>query len=197
MARAIDIDKRRELAREAVAVLQREGLDAPMSTLAEALGIKRPTLLYYFPTRMAIVENALADLLTEQALFVVARMSAHDHPLDQLYAQIQGVHAFHHGREERVVFLSQAIAAFGVGESRVIEIGNAAFEAQRAEMKKRLRLAIRQGRMHACDPDALLRLVRATIDGLMVQRVMTRCDLAPVHKFLWEHVLRPLKKTPE
>ncbi len=197
MARTQDMDKRRQLAREAVVVLQRDGLDASTASLAAALGIKRPTLLYYFPTREAIVETALVDLLAEQAQFVLAKILEHDHPIDQLYAQVRAVHAFHHGHEARVVFLSQAIAAFGVGESKVIEIGNAAFEAQRGEMRKRLRLAIRQGRMHACDPDALVRLVRATIDGLMVQRVMTGCDLAPVHKFLWQHVLRPLKRDPE
>ena len=31
--------------------------------------------------------------------------------IDRLYAQLRAVHEYHHGREARVVFLSQAIAA--------------------------------------------------------------------------------------
>ena len=38
---------------------------------------------------------------------------------------------------------------------------------------------------------------RALVDGLMVQRVMTDVDLAPVHAFIWDHLLAPLKLTPE
>lgn len=191
------MSRRRQLAREAVVVLQREGLETSMASLAAALGVKRPTLLYYFPTRAAIIESALVDLLAEQATFVAGKIAEHAHPIDQLYAQVRAVHSFHDGREARVLFLTQAIAASGLGESRVIAIGNAAFEIQRGELRKRLRLAMRRKTMHACDPDALMRLVRATIDGLMVQRVMTGCDLEPVHRFLWQHVLRPLKRDRE
>ena len=46
-----------------------------------------------------------------------------------------------------------------------------------------------------CDADSLIRICRAAIDGLMVQRVMMQCDLAPVHKLLWEGLLAPLKLT--
>jgi len=88
MARPPDTEKRRELARRAVAVMQREGVDVPMSRLAEALELKRPTLLYHFPTRGHIVAMALEDLLTEQAMFVLERVSRHEHPLDRLYEEV-------------------------------------------------------------------------------------------------------------
>ena len=48
-----------------------------------------------------------------------------------------------------------------------------------------------------CDADALVQLCRAVIDGLMVQRVMTKVALAPIHELFWTNVLLPLKRDPE
>ncbi len=197
MARPTETFKRRDLARKAVAVLAREGLDVPMARLADELDIKRPTLLYHFPSRSHIVEAALEDLLTEQAGYVLARVEEHTHPIDRLYAQVRAVHAFHHQREERIVMLSQAIAASGGRVSELVEIGNRVFEAHRQDAARRIREGITQGVVAPCDADALVSLVRAVIDGLMVQRVMTDVQLAPIHEFLWERVLAPLKRNPE
>lgn len=197
MARPPEPEKRRELARRAVAVLQHRGLDLSMAQLAEALEIKRPTLLYHFPTKSHIVEAALEDLLTEQAAFVLDRVARHEHPIDRLYAQVCAVHAFHHEREGRIVFLSQAIAASaGTRMAAIIEVGNRVFEAYRRAAADRIRKGIAEGTVAPCDPDALMALIRAVTDGLMVQRVMTNLDLKPVHQFLWEAVLRPLKRAP-
>lgn len=198
MARTPDIEKRRELARRAVEVLQREGVDVTMSRLAEVLEVKRPTLLYHFPTRAHIAELALEDLLTEQAMFVLRKIEAHEHPIDRVYAQIRAVHEFHHGREARVVFLSQAIATSGgTRMAEIIEVGNRVFEMHRRAAADRIRQGIARGIVHPCDADALMSLTRALTDGLMVQRVMTELDLEPVHEFFWAHVLRPLKREPE
>ena len=41
---------------------------------------------------------------------------------------------------------------------------------------------------------AIDRRIRALVDGLMVQRVVTHAPLQASHEFIWEHVLRPLKK---
>lgn len=197
MARPPEPEKRLELARQAVTVLAREGLDLPMSRLADELGIKRPTLLYHFPTRSHIVETALQDLLVEQAAYVLAKIEEHEHPIDRLYAQVRAVHAFHHGREERILLLSQAIATSGSRIPEILEIGNRVFEAHRRAAADRIRKGIKAGTVKPCDADAVVNLVRAVIDGLMVQRVMTGLDLKPVHELLWTQVLRPLKRRPE
>ncbi|MCA9594236.1 MAG: TetR/AcrR family transcriptional regulator [Myxococcales bacterium] len=197
MARPAQLDKRRDLARQAVTVLAAKGLDLPFARLAEELGVKRPTLLYHFPTKSHIVEAALEDLLTEQAAYVLTRIEQHSHPIDRLYAQVRAVHAFHHGREERIVMLSQAIAAGGGRMQEIVDIGNRVFEAHRKEAARRLREGVAQGTVWPCDADALVNLVRSVIDGLMVQRVMTQVDLTPIHEFLWQRVLAPLKRNPE
>lgn len=197
MARPPEPEKRLELAREAANVLEREGLDISTSRLAEALGLNRSTLLYHFPSRARIIETALEALLTEQAFFVLARVEKHRHPIDRLYAQLRAVHEFHHGREARIVFLSQAIAASGERMASIIEVGNRVFEAHRRAAADRVREGIERGTVAPCDADALVNMVRAVTDGLMVQRVMTGLDLAPVHELLWTNLLRPLKRKAE
>ena len=197
MARPAEPEKRLSLAREAVQVLEREGLDISTSRLAEALGLTRSTLLYHVPSRARILETALEALLTEQAFFVLARVEKHRHPIDRLYAQLRAVHEFHHGREARIVFLSQAIAATGERMAAIIEIGNQVFEAHRRAAADRVRDGIERGIVAPCDADALVNMVRAVTDGLMVQRVMTGLDLAPVHDLLWNNLLRPLKRKSE
>ena len=198
MARPPEHEKRRELARQATKVLQREGLDVSISRLAEALEIKRPTLLYHFPTKAHIVEVALENLLTEQAMFVLTKIAAHTHPIDRLYAQLRAVHEFHRGKEDRLVFLTQAIAASGTTRvSELIDVGNRVFEMHRRAAGELVRKGIADGVVHPCDVDALLAMMRAMTDGLVVQRVMTGIALEPVHEFLWERVLRPLKRDPE
>lgn len=198
MARPPEPEKRLALARRAVEVLQREGLELSMTRLAEALEVKRPTLLYHFPTRAHIVEVALEDLLREQAAFVLARMAEHDHPVDRLEAQIRAVHAFHRGREARVVFLSQAIAAnAGPRFEAIVALGNRVFAPHRQAAAEAIRAGVAEGTVEPVDADALVALVRALIDGLLVQRVMTGLDLAPVHALLVERLLRPLKRSPE
>ncbi|MBI3204693.1 MAG: TetR/AcrR family transcriptional regulator [Myxococcales bacterium] len=182
------------MARDAVSVLARLGLGTPMSRLADELGVKRPTLHYHFPTRGHIFETALEELLTEQALFVMERVNRHDHPIDRLFAQLQAVHEFHHGREERIVFLSQAIAASGERMSEIIAVGNRVFESQRRAAVKLLEDGMAEGTVAPCDAESLVAVIRALTDGLMVQRVMTDVDLAPVHQFLWAHLLSPLKR---
>ena len=195
MARPADPEKKLEIAREAVAILQREGVDLSMAALADALSLKRPTLLYHFPTKADLVQLALIDLLTEQHAFVTEKVAKHTHPIDRLYAHLRAVHAFHAGNEARVVFLTQAIAATAGSElPQIIAAGNAVFEAHRDDTVARLRAGLREGTVAPCNPEALFACIRALVDGLMVQRVVTHAPLQASHEFIWEHVLRPLKK---
>src|SRR5262245_27714197 len=183
MARPPEPEKRRELARRAARVLEREGLQISSARLAEALDIKRPTLLYHFPDHSRILEAALEDLLVEQAAFVLAKINEHEHPIDRLYAQLRAVHEFHEGREARVVFLSQAIAATaGARLPEILATGTRVFEAHRRDAAERVKRGIKDGIVTPCDADALVVLVRSMIDGLMLARVTSGVDLAKVHK---------------
>jgi AcrR family transcriptional regulator len=197
MARPREIEKTRELAQRAVAVLEREGLTISTERLARELGLKRPTLLYHFPTHGHIVELALAELLLEQATHVELRVEAETHPIDRLNARLLAVHEFHSGREGRLLFLTQAIAVTGgkrVGE--ILTAASAMFDAARREMVERIERGIEEGIVVPCDAKALVALLRSVIDGLTIQRVTAPESVAAVQRMFWERVLLPLKRLP-
>jgi len=196
MARPPDHERRRELARRGASVLQREGIEIPVARLADILGVKRPTLLYHFPTYGHLLEAALEDLLTEQATHVLARLSVHRDALRRLDAQIRAVHAFHDGREDRIVFLTQAIAATGGRRlPAILATADRVFEAHRRDAADRLRQGMAEGTIARCDADAVVALVRAVTDGLMVQRVLTGQPMGAVHDLLRDSLLEPLRTT--
>ncbi|MSP24573.1 MAG: TetR/AcrR family transcriptional regulator [Myxococcales bacterium] len=198
MARPTEHDKRRQLAQAAVEVLERQGVDLSMAALADALEVKRPTLLYHFPTKAHIVEDALVALLIEQAAHVVPRVAKHTHPIDRLYAHLRAVYGFHAGNEARFVFLTQAIAATaGPRLPEIVAAGAQVFEAHRQDTVRRLRMGIRQGMVASCDAKALFATVRGLTDGLMVQRVMTGAPLTSTLRFVWTHLLEPLRLEPK
>lgn len=194
MARPVDTEKRHALAQAAVEVLREEGLDIPMSRLAERLNIKRPTLLYHFPDKASIAAVALEDLLTAQADHVLPCMAAHEHPLDQLHALLRAIHEFHRGREDLLLFLAQALAS--TSRERAAELfqqGDYVFAKEWAALAQRIALGIRRGTVRPCDPQALVQTVRSINDGLFLQRATSQVDPEPIFTFLWEHVLLPLK----
>lgn len=197
MPRPRDEAKTRDLALRAAAVLERDGLTISAEHLARELGIKRPTLLYHFPTHGHVVQVALAELLREQAAFVEQRVERHQHPIDRLYARLRAIHEFHAGREARLLFLTQAIAV--TGGARVADILKGAadlFEGARKDMVARVEKGIEEGIVHPCDAKALVALLRAVIDGLTIQRVTSPRSVAPAHELFWEKVLLPLKRDP-
>ena len=195
MARPRELEKTRELALRAAAVLEREGLTISTEQLARELGLKRPTLLYHFPTHGHIVELALADLLMDQAAHVERRVEAATHPIDRLQARLLAVHEFHAGREGRLLFLTQAIAVTGgkrVGE--IVAAASGLFEAARLDMVERVERGIEEGLVVPCDAMALVSLLRSVIDGLTIQRVTSPETVSSVHQMFWERVLLPLKR---
>ncbi len=200
MARPPDPERRRELAHRAVQVLEREGIALSMTALADALGVKRPTLLYHFPTKADILEAELITLLTEQAVVVLAEVERHSHPIDRLFAQLRAVHGFHRGREARLVFLSQAIAATaGSNLPAIVESGARILEAHRRDTVARLRAGIASGIVAPCDPEALVACMRALTEGLILQLVTHEGSLEVSQRFVWEHLLAPLRlgESPE
>ncbi|MBL8608601.1 MAG: TetR/AcrR family transcriptional regulator [Myxococcales bacterium] len=197
MARPRDVERSRDLALRAAVVLEREGVTLPAEQLARALGVKRPTLLYHFPTYASIVEVALAELLAEQALFVAERVERHEHPVDRLFARVSSILEFHRGKESRILFLTQAIAVTGGARTLAILQGAAAvFDEARRDMVARVERGIASGVVRPCDARALVSLVRAVIDGLTVQRVTATEPIEPVLTLFWEEVLAPLKIEP-
>ena len=59
MPRRPDLTRRAELAAAAFEVLRTRGVGTSMRELADALGVKRPTLYFYFPDLGAVFETVL------------------------------------------------------------------------------------------------------------------------------------------
>jgi AcrR family transcriptional regulator len=197
MARPRETEKARELAHRAVAILERRGLTLPAEQLARELGIKRPTLLYHFPTYRDLVAAVLGDLLAEQARFIEARVAPIAHPIDRIYARVRAIHAFHAGAEARLLFLTQAAAATAGSEvGALLRTASAFFDESRRDMVARVERGIVDGIVHPCDAQALVGLVRAVIDGVTIQSVTSQDSVTPMHALLWERLLLPLKRTP-
>ncbi len=194
MARPRDAEKARDLALRASAILQEQGLGISTERLAQLLDVKRPTLLYHFPTQTSIVEAALAELFVEQAAFVERKVGEHEHPIDRVYARMRAVHEFHRGQEARLLFLTQSIAVSG--GTRALEILRGAsdfFEPGRRAMVDGIERGVAEGTVAPCDAKALVNLVRAVIDGLTIQAVTSSRSVKPIHELVWKSVLEPLK----
>ena len=61
MPRRPDLARRAELATAAFEVLRARGMQTSMRELADALGVKRPTLYFYFPDLAAVFDSVNAQ----------------------------------------------------------------------------------------------------------------------------------------
>src|SRR5688500_8274635 len=88
MARKLDIARRAELATRAVAALRARGgvQRCTMSDLAVALGLKRPTLYFYFRDLNAVFDAVIDDTQRRYLEHVARRIDGIASPIDQLAA---------------------------------------------------------------------------------------------------------------
>ena len=113
MPRRPDLARRAELANAAFDVLRTRGVGTSMSELADALGVKRPTLYFYFPDVGAVFESVLEQTYQMHLELVVAKMRTLDHPLDRLKALVEVTVAFHRERPHLIGGLFQLWAVGG------------------------------------------------------------------------------------
>jgi len=198
MARHVDQEKRAEILQAAFAFLRQQGSPrVTMTELARALGMKRSTLYWYFPDVASIFDAALDALFIEQDRFVSERIAGLSHPIDVLGAYLQAVHAFYAGRDDEIVFMFQFWAA-GRPEAPDLALSRirARYLPRREQAIALLRAGVESGQVRPCDPEALIGLVGAMIDGLLIQRQVTGAALAPIHAIIQDMLLAPLKVEP-
>jgi AcrR family transcriptional regulator len=196
--RPTDHEKRKEIALAALDVVRREGIQqVTMASLAQALGLKRPTLYFYFPS-IPHIFAALFEILREDELtFVGGRLAGAGHPLDALMIYLRAEHAFAAQRGlDDVTVLMASFWASGNAEDRE------RFRAlilkdlvpARALFVALLQQGIAQGRVAPCDPDALVDMVFALQDGLLLQQTLRQLDAEPVFCLIESHLLAPLRR---
>jgi AcrR family transcriptional regulator len=198
MPRRPDLSRRAELARAAFEVLRARGMQTSMRALADALGIKRPTLYFYFPDLGAVLETVLEQMDQALAQAVLASVAAHTHPIDRLRAVIDTTLAFHRDRPQLIASLLQLWAIGGRDLSIVIARARRGVVAVRDMMITELRAGISRKEVLRCEPERVVDVVLAFIEGAVVHRAIgtgTTSDTA-LHATVDElarRVLEPLR----
>lgn len=219
MARPISHERRRQVALAAFdAIRQRGSYGMTMSELAQALGMKRSTLYWYFRDMGHVFETVLDHVLERQRTFLADRLSAaappaapgrtpsgsphrppHPplHPIDLLWSYAQGIWDFF---ESEGPYLLALVSFWGHSEGgepgRVVEVTNRHFLPLVEAAVAQLQAGVERGVVAPCDARAVVNLVAALIDGALVHRVTRGMPIAPVATLLWESVLLPLKRDP-
>jgi len=193
----MDMVKRRELALAALEVLREQGLQqATMSGLAKALDIKRPTLYFYFPS-IPDLFVALVEILREDELaWVAERMQGHAHPIDALAVFLRAEHAFvvERGLDD-VMLLMTSFWASGSREHRDRFRGLVLKDLlpAREMFIGLLKLGIASKQVRECNVEAVVDLIFAIQDGILVQGGVRELDVEPVFTLVEDTVLAPLR----
>ncbi len=193
MPRRPDLARRAELARAAFEVLRARGVQTSMRELADALGVKRPTLYFYFPDLGAVFESVLEETYRSLAEHVIARTREVAHPLDRLRAVVDATIAFHRERPQLIGGLFQLWAVGGRDFASVLDRERRIVVAARDALVADLRAGIARREVLACDAERVVDLVLAVVDGVLVHHVLGIARPDGVVEELADRVLEPLR----
>lgn len=193
MPRRPDLARRQELAIAAFEVLRTRGVQTSMSELADALGVKRPTLYFYFPDLGTVFETVLDQTYRALTELVMTRVRNVDHPLDRLRAVVDATISFHRERPNLIGGLFQLWAMGGRGFQSVLERERRAVVAARDALVADLREGIARKQVRACDPERIVDLVLAVIDGVLVHHVVGIARPEAVIEELADRIIEPLR----
>jgi len=193
MPRRPDLARRSQLAQAAFDVLRTRGMQTSMRELAEALGVKRPTLYFYFPDLGTVFETVLDQTYGALAEAVTAKIRAVDHPLDRLRAVIDATLAFHRERPQLIGGLFQLWAVGGRDFTTVLDRERRVVVAARDALVADLRAGIARKDVLPCDPARIVDLVLAVVDGVLVHHVLGIARADEVIDELATRVIEPLR----
>jgi AcrR family transcriptional regulator len=112
MARRFDAARRTALVTQALEVLRVRGVGrTTMSELATALGVKRPTLYFYFRDLSGLLLAAVEEVYRGYAAHIAARLATIDHPIVALGELARATVAYQRERRDLVILLFQLWAA--------------------------------------------------------------------------------------
>jgi len=199
MARPVSLIRRQELALAAFEAIRVRGVHGiTMSELAATLGMKRPTLYWYFRDVGHVFETVLEHMLERQRVFLAERLTGIAHPIDLLRTYAESIWAFFEQEGPNLLALVSFWGQSEAGEpTRVLAVTNRHFLPLVAFAVAQLEEGIKRGTVAPCDPRTVVDLVATVIDGSLVHRVTRGIAFGPVGDLLWTAVLAPLKRTNE
>lgn len=195
MARTPDLARRAQLAARAFDVIRARGVtNTTMSDLAAALGIKRPTLYFYFKDLGAVFEAVLEETQRTYFAHVTARVAGVAHPIDLLAAVLRATVEYHQGRRDRIVLLFQLWAVGGNDPERVIAKNRELIDPMRALLVKQIEAGVASGQIAPCEPARLVDLALTVLDGALVHEVIRSASALPIVDEFERRVLAPLRR---
>jgi len=194
MARKLDLARRAELASRAFDVIRARGVHrTTMSDLASALGLKRPTLYFYFKDLGAVFEAVLDETQRQYFAHVMARVGGIAHPIDLLGAVLRATVEFHQGKRDRIVLLFQLWAVGGADPDRVLARSRELTDPMRALLVQQVAGGIAAGQVADCDPARIVDLSLTVLDGALVHEVTRHTPAHDVVDEFERRVLAPLR----
>ncbi len=196
MPRTVDVARRAELADKAADAIRARGVhNTTMSDLAAELGVKRPTLYFYFKDLGAVFEAVLEETQKAYFSFVTAKVAGVAHPIDLLTAVMHATLEFHQGRRDRIVLLFQLWAAGGGDADRALAKNRELTDPMRAILVRQVEAGVADGRVAPCDPVRLCDLTLSVLDGALVHEVTRSASALPIVEEFERRVLAPLRRT--
>ncbi len=200
MARKYDESKRHEIALGALGVLRARGLHkTTMAEIARELGIKRPTLYWYFADIEAIFLWILDHTHDRLASHIASRLVGVEHPLDALLILVVAEHEFfeREGLQDFTVFLTQFMAMGSTEDrERFRRLVARNVIQSRGLFIAMIEQGIADGRVAPCDAAQLFDFMQTILDGTFVGASMypENQDIDGLLAFVKQTVLDPLRR---
>jgi AcrR family transcriptional regulator len=158
---------------EARAIFGRRGYaEASLREIAEAVGIKTPSLYAHFPSKEALYEAVYAEVVVEHTAFFdeLARTGSALSPLARLRHLLSGIELYYRDRPDLAEFsLRAAVTEFGPGGSHLREIFLDSESTLAAAVRQAYDDGVADGSIRAGDADGFIALVFVVMDGLFLQ----------------------------
>ncbi|PYD02237.1 TetR/AcrR family transcriptional regulator [Microbacterium esteraromaticum] len=187
-----DMTRARVLA-EARRVFARNGYgQASLREIAEAVGIKTPSLYAHFPSKEALYEAVYAEVVVEHTAFFdeLVRTSADLEPLPRLRHLLAGIGVYYRDRHDEHEFsLRAAVDEFGPGGQNLREIFLDSESTLAVAVRRAYDDGVATGGFAPGDPEGFTALVFVIMDGLFLQHTHYSPELyAERFEQAWRHL---------
>lgn len=158
---------------EARTIFARRGYaETSLREIAEAVGIKTPSLYAHFSSKDALYEEVYAEVAVEHTAFFddLARSSGDLEPLSRLRHLLGGIEAYYRDRPDLAEFsLRAAVTEYGPGGQQLRKIFLDSESTLAAAVRQTYDDGVESGSFVEGDADGFIALVFVVMDGLFLQ----------------------------
>lgn len=158
---------------EARTIFARQGYaETSLREIAEAVGIKTPSLYAHFSSKETLYEAVYAEVAIEHTAFFddLARSSGDLEPLSRLRHLLGGIEAYYRDRPDLAEFsLRAAVTEYGPGGQQLREIFLDSESKLAAAVRQTYEDGVASGTFAEGDAEGFIALVFVVMDGLFLQ----------------------------